>query len=84
MQVRATSNRTAKSQTKKIVTALQQQMISRAKHLIKAEPFILSQKTMLTYVLAEKDQLPMKAVTMKTQPCVAAPEKVLLEEDWEM
>jgi hypothetical protein len=35
-------------------------------------------------VHAEKDLLPRKAVTKKTQPCVAAPEKVLLEEDWEM
>jgi hypothetical protein len=28
--------------------------------------------------------LPRKAVTKKTPPHVAAPEKVLLEEDWEM
>jgi hypothetical protein len=35
-------------------------------------------------VLAEKDLLPKKAVTKKIQPRVAAPEKVLLEEGWEM
>jgi hypothetical protein len=38
----------------------------------------------LADVLAEKDLLPKKAVTKKIQPRVAAPEKVLLEEDWEM
>ena len=35
-------------------------------------------------MLAEKDLLPKKAVTKKIQPRVAAPEKVLLEEDWEI
>jgi hypothetical protein len=38
----------------------------------------------LADVLAEKDLLPKKAVTKKIQPRVAAPEKVLLEEGWEM
>ena len=38
----------------------------------------------LADVLAEKDLLPRKAITKKTQPCVAAPEKVLSEEHWEM
>jgi hypothetical protein len=32
----------------------------------------------------EKDLLPRKAVMKKTQPCVAALEKVLSEEDWEI
>jgi hypothetical protein len=35
-------------------------------------------------VLAEKNLLPRKAVMKKTQPCVAASEKVLSDEDWEM
>jgi hypothetical protein len=38
----------------------------------------------LADMLAEKDLLPRKTVTKKTQPCVTAPEKVLSEEDWEM
>jgi hypothetical protein len=38
----------------------------------------------LADMLAEKDLLPRKAIMKKTQPCVAAPEKVLSEEDWEM
>ena len=38
----------------------------------------------LADMLAEKDLLPRKAITKKTQPGVAAPEKVLSEEDWEM
>ena len=38
----------------------------------------------LADMLAEKDLLPRKAVMKKTQPCVAASEKVLSEEDWEM
>ena len=38
----------------------------------------------LADVLAEKDLLPRKAIMKKTQPCVAASEKVLSEEYWEM
>jgi hypothetical protein len=34
--------------------------------------------------LESKNLLPRKAVTKKTQPHVTAPEKMLLEEDWEM
>jgi ribosome-binding protein aMBF1 (putative translation factor) len=38
----------------------------------------------LADVLTEKDLLPRKAIIKKTQPCVAASEKVLSKEDWEM
>jgi len=38
----------------------------------------------LADVLAEKDLLPRKAITKKTQPCFAASEKVVSEENWEM